>query len=553
MKNLTLQLTLACMFWTIGSTHTNAQPVREETGYLNISTISDVSWNAVMVPTNDNGLFIGETTAWYNPGGITHQKCFANKYWGTSPTRIQVSQNIAVPEFNQYDKMIAVAKDAAGNLYAAGNYYYDANYQDDAILIKYSPTMTEEWRRYAFSSSGWPIKDDESIDVHASGGNVHWLVYKPETGYQLTKYSDAGVFLFNVQITTFIPKKVKCNSAGEIYIWGYNLTGINDVYITIQKLTAGGVQIWKKNFNAKVGDFVDNPEYFDVDAAGDVYFTTSSQTALGTDAYLVKYSSAGVKQWNKYVAGTANTTDYGGPFCFDPSGNIYVAHTVTDINGGVTNTNVLIRKYSPTGGILATKYYKGSGNANDKSVGIVYAGNGRIYLGAFTVGTTKRSVVAQYDAALTLEYTDVVVHPETAPYPVVSQNTQPLGFILDAPGNLLYWVGKQTATYPDYLDYQSSIFMIKYSLPAVPRLAQPSNETAISLYPVPASDKVNITASSEILDVAVYDLTGRMIKRENGLQSTEVVINISDFKPGTYLVQVTKEDGEVDALKMIKN
>lgn len=553
MKNKPLQLAILGMIWILNSDYTMAQPVREEVGNLNISITSDVSWDAVMVPTNDNGLFIGETTAWYNPGGITHQKCFVNKFWGTSQVRIQVSQNIINPEFKQVDKIKAVTKDAAGNCYAAGEYYYDDNYKEDAILIKYSPTMTELWRKYAFSSSGNPFQNDESIDVHANGGNLHWLIYTQEGGFKLTKYSDAGLLQFNFPITTYIPKKVKCNAAGEIYIWGYNLTGLNDVYVTIQKLTAGGVQIWKKNFNAKPGDFIDNPEYFDVDAAGDVYFTTSSQTALGTDAYLVKYSSAGVKLWNKYVAGTANTADVGGPFCFDPSGNIYVAHTVTDINGGVTNTNVMIRKYSPTGGILATRYYKGSGNADDSPVGIVYAGNDRIYLGAFTVGTSKRSVVAQYDAALTLEYTDIMVHPETAPIPVTSQNTVALDFILDAPGNLLYWVGKQTATYPIHLDDQCKIFMIKYSLPAVPRLAEPQQESAISIYPVPASDNVTITSSSVILEAAIYDLTGRVVRIEKELETQDVQMNISELKSGTYLVQVTKENGEKETLKMVKN
>jgi hypothetical protein len=532
---------------------TLAQPIREEVYYLPSPTTSDVRVGLSITPTDDNGLFVGETSGWYNPGGLIYRKSFVSKHWGASQTRIQVSNNIVAPDFKQYDNIKAVTKDAAGNLYAAGTYYYNDTYKDDAVLVKYSPSMVEQWKIYAFSSSGAPFQDDESIDVYAHGGSLHLLCYKGENGYNLIKYTDVGGLVFTLPITTYIPLKVKCNAAGEIYIFGYNIVGLNDVYITIQKLNTVGVQLWKKNFNAKPGNLMDNPGYFDVDAVGDVYFTSSSERVAGNqDAHLVKYSSTGTKLWAKYVAGTANTTDAAGKFCFDPAGNIYVAHTVTDINSGIQNTNIMIRKYSPTGAVLGTKYYRGSGNVDDEAVGIFYANNGRIYLGGLTRSTVKRSVMAQYDTGLNLEYTDIMLHPETASFPVTSQSTNAIDFIYDAPGNLLYWVGRQEAVYPIYLDYTSTYFILKYSIPTVPRIANFQNNFQLSIYPNPATDKLTIQSEENLTSVIIYDLQGRIVYQTGESDENSIDIDLHNFSPGTYITKITDNTGNSHTEKIIK-
>ncbi|MBK8415559.1 MAG: T9SS type A sorting domain-containing protein [Bacteroidetes bacterium] len=313
------------------------------------------------------------------------------------------------------------------------------------------------------------------------------------------------------------------------------------------------VQLWKKNFDAKPGNLMDNPGYFDVDAVGDVYFTSSSERVAGNqDAHLVKYSSTGTKLWAKYVAGTANTTDVAGKFCFDPSGNIYVAHTVTDINSGIQNTNIMIRKYSPTGAVLGTKYYRGSGNVDDEAVGIFYANNGRIYLGGLTRSTVKRSVMAQYDTGLNLEYTDIMLHPETATFPVTSQETYAIDFIYDAPGNLIYWVGRQEAVYPIYLDYKSSYFIIKYAIPTVPRLANFQNNIQLSIYPNPATDKLTIQSEENLSSVIIYDLQGKIVYQTSESDENSLDIDLNNFNSGTYITKITNSTGNSLTEKFIK-
>lgn len=535
------------------SAQTFAQPVREEILDLPTPISNDVRTDVKITPTNDNGIFIGETSGWYNPGGLIYKKIFASKYWGTSGPRVEISGSVPIPEFTQYDNIKSVSKDVSGNLYAAGTFYYDGTYKHDAILVKYSETMTELWRRYIFSSSGAFFQDDESIDVYAHGGSLHWLCYKGENGYNLFKYTDAGGLVFSFPITTYIPLKVKCNAAGEIYVFGYNVVGINGVYITVQKISPTGTQLWKKNFDAKPGNLMDNPGYFDVNAAGEVYFTSSSERVAGNqDAHLVKYSSTGTKLWAKFIAGSAGTTDYAGKFCFDPSGNIYVAHTVTDINSGVTNKNIIIRKYSPTGAVLGTKYYKGSGNADDEAVGIFYANNDRLYLGGMTNSTVKRSVMAQYDTGLNLEFTDVVSHPETATFPVTSQTTKAIDFIHDAQGNLIYWVGRQEAFYPIYLDYTSRFFIIKYSLPAVPRLANFHNNIQLSVYPNPATDKLTIQSEESLASVIIYDLQGRIVYQSGESEEKILDVDLNNFSPGTYIIKTTDSNGNSLTEKFIK-
>ncbi len=63
-------------------------------------------------------------------------------------------------------------------------------------------------------------------------------------------------------------------------------------------------------------------------------------------------------------------------------------------------------------------------------------------------------------------------------------------------------------------------------------------ENIFSVYPNPASTVLNIRTNSQIQNVAVYDITGRIV-----LQQTEDVVNVSGLRNGLYIIQVNTTDG----------
>ncbi len=60
----------------------------------------------------------------------------------------------------------------------------------------------------------------------------------------------------------------------------------------------------------------------------------------------------------------------------------------------------------------------------------------------------------------------------------------------------------------------------------------------MKLYPNPASSILNIASDHEILNVAVYDITGRML-----IQDNNDVVNVSNLRNGLYIIQVTTTAG----------
>lgn len=530
-----------------------AQPERDLVfNYAPVIT-NDVVVKTTVAPIAGTGLFIGETSGWYNPGGLTHTKSFVTSLIAPANGRTQVSQNISFPEFTQYDNFKMAVNDAFGNVYAGGKYYFSTVYGSDAVLIKYNSSMAEVWRRYSYSPGTGSPYSDETTDVFAVNNTIYWLGKRQETGTFLMKFTDAGVQQFDIILSNFEPANVVANAAGDVYVLGTNGSPTNGQQIVLVKLNSSGGIVWKKFFNGASGLLNDAPVSLGLDNSGNILFTcTSERTSGNLDAFIVKYNASGVKQWSKFINGSANVNDFAGKFAVDPSGNVYVAHTVRDLNSGVQNTNIFLRKYSPTGSTLATRYYRGSANANDEAMGIFYTSTGRIYMGGISQSATWRSVVAQYDLSLVLEYTDVITHPVIPGVGATSWGVYGQDFVIDPVNRSLYWVGRKEEVYPIYLDYQNVPIIVKYTYPAVPRLADDAASISIAVYPNPASDQVEIRSSGEIKKLEVFDQSGRLIWQDEERNETSLRLDIQVWRNGLYLIRLTDEDGSIQTAKLIK-
>ena len=79
-----------------------------------------------------------------------------------------------------------------------------------------------------------------------------------------------------------------------------------------------------------------------------------------------------------------------------------------------------------------------------------------------------------------------------------------------------------------------------------------AEEKQLKMFPNPASNYITIEASRNLEQLQVYDFTGKIILSEN-VNSERLTQNISELKPGFYIVKAVFKDGHVISTKLIKN
>ena len=63
-------------------------------------------------------------------------------------------------------------------------------------------------------------------------------------------------------------------------------------------------------------------------------------------------------------------------------------------------------------------------------------------------------------------------------------------------------------------------------------------EQALTVYPNPTDGLVNIELAEPIQTIQVYDMNGRLVLRRDHLSTMRETIDLSDCKPGNYLLKV---------------
>lgn len=77
-----------------------------------------------------------------------------------------------------------------------------------------------------------------------------------------------------------------------------------------------------------------------------------------------------------------------------------------------------------------------------------------------------------------------------------------------------------------------------------------ANQSAkkLSVYPNPTNGEVNIVSKSNVKNVQLLDMNGKVIKNFSSTKQ----LNISSVGSGVYLLKVTTEDGKSTATKLVK-
>jgi len=268
--------------------------------------------------------------------------------------------------------------DASGNVYLAGTSFStegiasDGHQQangggQDAFLIKFDPNGRRLWGTYYGGSAG---DDAYGCTVDATG-NVY---------ISGRTYSSSGIASGGHQNT----------NNGQ--------PGISDAFLA--KFSPDGTRIWGTYYGGEAGA---TGYGCAVDAAGHIYLMGGTQSTTGIalgghqnqfggtfDSFLVKFNSAGARQWGTYYGGTG--TELRGDVAVDGSGNIYLSgHTSSTsgiASGGQQNNygggafDAFLVKFNSGGTRIWATYHGGSGS--DQGWGCAVAGDGNVYIVGFT-------------------------------------------------------------------------------------------------------------------------------------------------------------------------
>lgn len=79
-----------------------------------------------------------------------------------------------------------------------------------------------------------------------------------------------------------------------------------------------------------------------------------------------------------------------------------------------------------------------------------------------------------------------------------------------------------------------------------------AHSKSISHYPNPVKDILNLVSDTNVTNVSVYSIEGKLVKTFAGLSETEVKLDLSKLSSGAYIIKATTKDGKTNAFKIIK-
>ncbi len=270
----------------------------------------------------------------------------------------------------------SLATDANGKVYAAG---YTLSGLDgatnaggeDLFVVKYDSAGAKQWTRQlgtAASDRAWGVATDVSGNVYVAGSTRGGLDGNATAGFFdlfVVKYNSAGDKQWTQQLgspSNDLVLGVATDASGSVYaaggtrgsLDGNTNAGFDDMFVV--KYDPAGVKQWTRQLG---GADWDTAYGLATDASGSVYVTGYTSTGLdgnlsagGNDLFVVKYTSAGVKQWTRQL-GTASA-DYAYGVATDISGNVYMTgHTRGGLDGNINAglQDLFVAKYNSDGAL----------------------------------------------------------------------------------------------------------------------------------------------------------------------------------------------------------
>lgn len=326
-------------------------------------------------------------------------------------------------------------------------------------------------------------------------------------------------------------------------------------YIIMELDTAGNI-IWEKNYGGSGTDQVrDIKKLLDGN-----YIMTGLSTSSNFDAnsnngsydYLtIKFNDTGLVIWSDAEGGSG--LDYAEGILPLPDSSIIVAgysgSKNFDVDSVYSGNDIWIIKYDKNGTILWKEIY--GGNADDALLDIIQLNNGDVY-GIGTTSSSDGQVSSNYGSS------DVwLINIATSNGSLISEknyggSSTDQGYeLLENSTNDIVMMARSSSNTNDVTTNigGSDSWVVKLNPSSTSIYDLTNNE--ISFFPNPASNTIVIeTNKEEFIDIRIHDLQGKLLLQENN-NSVRSLINVSDFKNGTYFLSVLTKDGAKKTYKLI--
>ncbi|MEZ5018359.1 MAG: SBBP repeat-containing protein [Flavipsychrobacter sp.] len=317
----------------------------------------------------------------------------------------------------------------------------------DCFLVKMTPSGGRLWATYFGGAGNEKTNVEYQVFVGCDSSNNLYMVgnTRSTTGiassgaHQNTNGGNIDGFVakFNTngvrQWATYIGgadndnmRKLAFDNAGNVFVAGEMrsggkattgahqtaIGGNNDAYLI--KFNSSGVEQWATYYG---GSGSDSPQGLSLDYSGSYIFmsgSTNSQSGIVTsgahstslnggnnasasDAFLVKFTNAGVRLWGTYFGGAA--VDHSGDLIIDGAGNpgftgttsstsgIATATAHQQTSGGNSNFDAMFVIFTQAGTLSWASYY--GGGSQDYGYGINNAAQNIIYITGFTSSTNN--------------------------------------------------------------------------------------------------------------------------------------------------------------------
>jgi chitodextrinase len=278
---------------------------------------------------------------------------------------------------NERGESVAV-HNVTGNVYVTGTTAGSLDGQTysgsgDVYLMKYNSSGTKQWTRLLGTTAidnAFSVAVDSSENIYIAGftnGNLGGQTSSGGTDAFVARYDSSGNMVWTRLLgngTLTYGYAVAVAASGNVYVSGVTRgtlggqanAGIQDMFVA--KYNASGTVQWVRMAGSSVFDYCYGVA---VDGSENVYVSGSSygdfdghlnQDGTGSteDLFLVKYDSAGAKQWSVFHGGAGNDVTYG--MAVDSGGNVYInGNTNADLDGQVNSGShdSILLKYNSAG------------------------------------------------------------------------------------------------------------------------------------------------------------------------------------------------------------
>ena len=310
------------------------------------------------------------------------------------------------------------AVDSSNNVILGGR-------NNGGLISKTNSAGTLQWQRVVESGS---IGQFEVLGVATDSTNAVYMVGQTGGFGQLVKLDASGNVIFRkttsgVGNTGF--RSIRVDSSNNIYIAAATAATALNI-----KADSSGTPIWARTLEDTSGSPTDGHRIA-VDTSSNVYFLYERSEDSGRTTRVYKLNSSGTFQWRRRLYGSSGTTTRGGGVATDGAGNVYVVGTTNHATSG--QTHAYLAKFNTSGVLQWQRRLGSSFGVQTPHIDVNSAGDALI-TGYTNNGSINLSIVALYSTSGVIQWQRSVLWSSNTPSGALAKFSGASNFYLSGTG-----------------------------------------------------------------------------------------------------------------------